>query len=443
MQTQDSMFTVDQNDLSCKDEATGISYDFNYGLQLRTPVMAGAMWHVQVFNADTGSIIHAGTMPPNSYWHSPYLYYIRYRFEAFNTSNGATFVHEMDLEGKEVHVMMTHSTLGDCTAYLSQVPYFAEKTGALVSVFVQPWCLELYGDSFKKATKNVTLKTLDKRQESKPYATYRLGLIFDLDQSAYWQKEPFQYTGLQFQAAKILGLSTTQEPDPPPLFVPQERKIKEPYVCIAFSGSKLCKFWHNVYGWDTVIRHLKDRGYRVFCIDQAKVLGLPGAMMYRPEGCEDVIGDIPLTERAELIHHADMFIGMASGLSWLAWACGVPVVMISGFSRPAAEFYTPYRVYNEESPCKDCWGDVTIKFERHDWSWCPRVDAKLDNLKAKIKAEQEPSARYTLQAEYEQVASMKFICTQSIAGSHVVKMVDAVIKDCEYDRNQRLKGVTE
>ena len=65
-----------------------------------------------------------------------------------------------------------------------------------------------------------------------------------------------------------------------------------------------------------------------------------------------VIG--PLLERARWIRHAEFFVGLASGLSWLAWSVGTPVVMISGFSHPLTEFQTPYRVINYHT-CNSCW----------------------------------------------------------------------------------------
>ncbi|MCX4159748.1 MULTISPECIES: glycosyltransferase family 9 protein [Paraburkholderia] len=53
-----------------------------------------------------------------------------------------------------------------------------------------------------------------------------------------------------------------------------------------------------------------------------------------------------MAERVALLQHASAFVGMSSGLAWLAWACRTPVVMISGFTLPYNEFQTPYRVFN-------------------------------------------------------------------------------------------------
>ena len=62
-----------------------------------------------------------------------------------------------------------------------------------------------------------------------------------------------------------------------------------------------------------------------------------------PHGVEDETGDRPLLERARWLKHAEFFVGLSSGLSWLAWAMDVPVVLISGFTAATNEFATPYR----------------------------------------------------------------------------------------------------
>ena len=72
-----------------------------------------------------------------------------------------------------------------------------------------------------------------------------------------------------------------------------------------------------------------------------------------------------------LIKDADFFIGLSSGLSWVAWGCQVPVLMISGFTHPTNEFATPYRVINYHT-CHSCWNDMRENFDHFDFLWCPR-----------------------------------------------------------------------
>jgi autotransporter strand-loop-strand O-heptosyltransferase len=89
-----------------------------------------------------------------------------------------------------------------------------------------------------------------------------------------------------------------------------------------------------------------------------------------PHGAEDQTGDHPLLERARWLKHCEFFVGLGSGLSWLAWACRVPVVLISGFSHPNTEFFTPYRVINWSS-CNSCWSSEMFRFSSA-FDWCPR-----------------------------------------------------------------------
>ena len=124
-------------------------------------------------------------------------------------------------------------------------------------------------------------------------------------------------------------------------------------------------------GWHEIVAFLKEAGYRVVCIDQKPVHGTGLVWNHIPHGVEDETGDRPIQERARWLRHADFFVGLSSGLSWLAWAVGTPVVMISGFTHPNNEFATPYRVINYHA-CNSCWNDPRHRFDHHDFLWCPR-----------------------------------------------------------------------
>jgi autotransporter strand-loop-strand O-heptosyltransferase len=201
------------------------------------------------------------------------------------------------------------------------------------------------------------------------YATYSLGLFFD-DAEFTHQPTDFRQVGLHRTAGYILGVDPAEEA--PRLAQPDEtRPIDEPYVCIAVQSSTQSKCWNNPDGWRSVVRSFKDRGYRVICIDQKPVHGSGIVWNHIPHGSEDETGDRPLTERARWLRHAAAFVGLSSGLSWLAWAAGTPVVMISGFTHPTNEFATPYRVINWHA-CNSCWNDVRVRFDHKDFLWCPR-----------------------------------------------------------------------
>ena len=139
-------------------------------------------------------------------------------------------------------------------------------------------------------------------------------------------------------------------------------------MCIGVQASGTWKGWHYPGGWDAVVDYLKGVGYRVICIDRDYEVFDKELIMKIPEGAEDFTGNIPLTERINLLAYAEFFIGLGSGLSWLAYAAGCPVVMIVGFTLPWFEFDTPYRVQNYLT-CYGCFNDVRVDYK--DVKNCP------------------------------------------------------------------------
>ena len=69
-----------------------------------------------------------------------------------------------------------------------------------------------------------------------------------------------------------------------------------------------------------------------------------------------------------MLSHADFYIGLSSGLAWLAYTVGCPVIMICGFTMDWWEFPTPYRVYNPLA-CSGCANDMPLSWYKKS---CPR-----------------------------------------------------------------------
>jgi len=146
------------------------------------------------------------------------------------------------------------------------------------------------------------------------------------------------------------------------------RQIQEPYVYISVQTSSTVKTWLNPNGWSAVIDYLKSLGYRVLCIDKDVEQTDHDLTVKMPEGAEDFTGNVPLSERVNLLAYADFFIGFSSGLSWLAWAANCPAILISGITPPWYEFSTPYRIVNR-LVCFGCHCDTTITWGK--WEYCP------------------------------------------------------------------------
>tara|TARA_Y100000361_G_scaffold153094_1_gene174058 strand:+ start:1485 stop:2453 length:969 start_codon:yes stop_codon:yes gene_type:complete len=144
------------------------------------------------------------------------------------------------------------------------------------------------------------------------------------------------------------------------------------YVCISVQSTSKCKLWTQS-GWDKVVRFLKTKGYKVLCIDKDDSWGRPNDWNLIPKKAINETGSFPLEKRIKQIMDCDFFIGLSSGLSWLAWALGKKVVMISGSTHKINEFDC-FRVQNE-SVCHGCLNDEDLNsFEeiQYNWAYCPR-----------------------------------------------------------------------
>lgn len=352
--------------------AHGILFDFNAGARVLTPAKAKGAWRVRLLDLDTGNLLFESTSN-GALVCSRKRYYVRFGIEVWDeTQPGAPPVlqHDHNLAGREVLIQFPVGTLGDTLAWFPYAARFAEAhPGARLTCALSALIIPLLQDAYP----HVRLVTHEALAEAgaveRFYATYNLGLFFDDDANA-WQPTDFRLAGLHRTAGYILGVDAAEAP--PRLALPDDsRPLAEPYACIAVQSSSGCKYWNNPEGWRAVVLHLQAQGLRVVCIDQKPVHGAGLMWTHIPHGAEDETGDRPLVERARWLRHAALFVGLSSGLSWLAWAAGCPVVLISGFTHPTNEFATPYRVINWHA-CNSCWNDPRARFDHHDFMWCPR-----------------------------------------------------------------------
>jgi autotransporter strand-loop-strand O-heptosyltransferase len=344
----------------------GIKYDFNTGLRI---IMPKELEGCRLVFGDSGShtVFFDGIPQTEVCLSCTKKYYIKYYIRVYDKDDKEKIIFEHNFDAKDKPVLMhfPSATIGDTIAWFSYVPEFQKRTGAKIYCCIHDKLSVLFKKQYPEiefiSPENFTLDTVN------PYATYRLGLWFDGNDND--QANDFRYMGLHHAIGDILGIESHDYPPEVDLSAP--RKIKEKYVCIAAQASSLTKCWTNPEGWINVIKWLKEQGYRVLCIDKDRFTGNGIFWNIIPNGAEDFTGDMPLQERIDLIKDADFFIGASSGLSWLAWCCKVPVVLISGFTQPENEFYTPYRVINR-TVCHGCWNDMRETFDHSDCLWCPR-----------------------------------------------------------------------
>ena len=375
----------------------GVMFDFNVGARVLLPQRTDdGEWRVCLRDLDTGNILFE-SRNKGAFVASSKRFYVRFRVEVYD---GETEIlnHDYDATDKTVLIQFPIGTLGDTLAWFPYAVRFWEKHQCKLICAMSKLIIPLLKDSYPQITFVSHEEFVEQKLADQVYATYSMGLFFD-DKANVWQPTDFRMVGLHRTAGYILGVDPT-DCAPKIALEDESRPIPEPYVCVAVQSSSGCKMWNNPMGWREVVAHLKERGYRVICIDQKPVHGSGLLFTHIPHGAEDETGDRPLTERARWLKHADAFVGLTSGLAWLANAVGAPTVVVSGFTHPTNEFASPYRVINWHT-CNSCWNDPAERFKHDDFMWCPR----------------------------HQNTPRHFECTKLITGAQVVAMVDRALQD--------------
>jgi autotransporter strand-loop-strand O-heptosyltransferase len=369
----------------------GMRFDFNYGARVSLP--GGSKWRVRLSDLEHGNTLFE-SQNEGALVSSAELFFVRFGIEVW-TDDNLVFTYAYNCSGRDVLIQFPIGTLGDILAWFPYAEKFAELHGADVTCVMSQLLAELLQPAYPKLRLVSHDQAVAEHLCARAYATYYMGLFFE-DTANIWQPTDFRLVGLQRTAGYILGVEPVEIE--PRLKLPDEtRPIAEPYVCIAVQSSTQSKYWNNPEGWHQVVAFLKAQGYRVLCIDQKRVSGAGINWNHIPHGAEDFTGDLPLSQRARTLKHATAFIGLSSGLSWLAWAAGTPVVLISGFTHPTNEFHTPFRVINWHT-CNSCWNDPAHRFDHKDYLWCPRHAG----------------------------TARQFECTRLITGHHVIETIKRV-----------------
>lgn len=348
----------------------GVMYDFTYGARVMLVKDSGQTkkLHCIISDEDMGIVLLDAALKEGVCLCTVKKYYIRYRVDVFDEeTRERLWGTVMDLEDRDVLINMPYKgAVGDSIAWFSFVERFQRKHKARIHVLLPPHIREMFEPSYP----DITFETPESANAKPMYAVYYMGLYFGGDVD--WQPVDFRLVGLAETAGRILGLEDLSEQPPRVRF--GSSRVDGKYVVVATQASNHAKHWCNPFGWYQLVKYLTKCGYKVVCIDREPVVPGPpdsGVVHAIPNGCVDMTGTWPLSERVNVIHHADFFVGLSSGLSWVAWCCDVPVVLISGICMPFGEFHTPYRVQSYHS-CHGCWNDTRCEFSHTDFMWCPR-----------------------------------------------------------------------
>jgi autotransporter strand-loop-strand O-heptosyltransferase len=234
------------------------------------------------------------------------------------------------LEGKEILLHFDSFCLGDTICFASLIEPFIDyhkPKKVLISTFF-PHLLR---------SNNPTYEFINANQKKK--------ITIDKFIDVGYDKNSLSHTlGGMFYAAKdTLRLPQNTKPVKPPL-IPKTRTLKQNKITIAPESLKEIAQW-NKDGWQTIINQLVKHNYDVYNVSYENTMDLQNVKGFH--GNDDINVSI------DHILESRFFIGLSSGLGWVAWAYDVPVVMISGFTKDHNEFDC-FRVKNP-NVCNGCF----------------------------------------------------------------------------------------
>lgn len=346
-------FTVNDGILDLvKDlDLSEINFYYRTGPELRCGQVPPGKWHVEFWQDNTLK------------WTQPIVtgFWARYSEDWYQKwecrvihSNSGEVVKIIKPDTKIFGVQLDSSSLGDTLSWMGQIEELTHQRDydKILVRCHKPW---LFDHEYYKKLNIHFVNWEDPFTDNWQV----LGIFMDDGQPSIKHKHPRDWRSLPLGAiaADQLGIKHVErKPRLAPEFY-QQNDTNEPSVCIATHSTAQAKYWNRPGGWQAVVDDLTNRGIKVYHVSREDT------------ELTNVTKISDLVKAAQAISTSGKFIGISSGLSWLAWALDVEVCMISGFTWEFVEFKCAIRIINH-NVCSGCW--TWSVFDRGDWNWCPQ-----------------------------------------------------------------------
>lgn len=221
-----------------------------------------------------------------------------------------------------------------------------------------------------------------------------LKFVTKMDDKEYDEKKIIDYDfskrsthSIQSIFAEELGFKETPYIRPKIVVSINERKIKSKYVSIGVHSTLQYKYWNHPRGkrvqtespnWNELCGLLRKFGYTPVVLEKDELFGVSPFWNGLPKKANKKVGQ-DLIETINYIYHSEFYIGLSSGMSWVAHALGKPVVMISNFTEDWNEFdlsIKDYKRITNKNVCHGCFNSNTDELylkskNSNDWYSCP------------------------------------------------------------------------
>ena len=327
---------------SIRKQNTTITQHFVDNPFLEIKGISDSDFRVEFFD-ENGSIAYEKTIKSNHWVKLNKQYYTKWQTKVWENDN-LIYDNTLSLKDKRVYIAFESKALGDTLAWIPYVFEFQKKHECTVicSTFWNRLFDEAPNVSFVEP--GTTVNNL--------YALYRIGYFYDLN------KLPVNPVTIPLQkvATTILGLDY-KEIVPKLAYMPEVPKLGR-YVTIATNSTAGMKFWGKDQ-WQKLINWLVfEAKYEVYNVSLE-----PNPF----DNCIQITTP-SLESKMDWISGSEFFIGLSSGLAWVAWALNKPVYMIANFTEEWNEFNC-HKITNK-SVCNGCWNSPNFKYNG-EWDYCP------------------------------------------------------------------------
>ena len=323
---------------------------FEYGPKVEIVGRKQKEYFVEFIDSRTGKVVHSDTIKNNMWTKCNKEYFIPWIIKIDGKE-----VHKFDVTDKKVKISFDSRAVGDTIAWMPQVVEFKNKykCKVVVSSFHNEWFKGLDG------YKDIEFVKPDTPYNA--YAHYRIGLFKTDGKWDKGNKNPIQGNTVPIiqAATDILGLPY-KEVHYGINFTPKDRPIGGKYICIGPRSTAGLKEWpyHN---WRELAKKLHKDGYKIVNLSYEGFEG-PHIINKKNMGWENTWN---------YLYHAELFIGLGSGLSWMNWILNKHTVMINNYIPYGFEFVKNLTKIENLSVCNNCWINPDYVFDGGDWNWCP------------------------------------------------------------------------
>ena len=307
-------------------------------------------YKVEFIDTTTEELVYRTEIVADQWCAANPKYYVPWRIKVY-ADDKEVLDYKLDLTETQVLVAFDSKSLGDNIAWLPMVEEFRKKHNCHVTVTT------FWNSIFEDCFPELKFHKPDVELPFKPYAVYRVG-AYDNDYQK--NRNNWHLIPLQQISSDMLGIPK-QEIRPSVKRSSQPRPLDKPYIAITEFSTWYAKQWNFPGGWQQLVDKIKAAGYAVMSISK-EPSSLKGIVKRNNASIESTIRNI---------QHAEAFIGGSCGPTVLAWALGVPVLLVSGSTMPWSEFNECTRVINQ-NVCHGCFADLSHPVDRGNWKFCPR-----------------------------------------------------------------------